>query len=100
MLDINHITNRIVEDTDLTEAHKYAERLQAGAEHWPDKSIWKPEREMVTAIASKLTVDELSYLIAFIRASDELNSHLNYIEWKTTAGRKKGMMNCLSDTHS
>ena len=85
-MDLKYINHRIVCEEALEEARQEVERLQAGPSvAWPDSSVWKPEFEFVCEIAGKLSVDDLAYIIAYVRQCDENRGLLDYIECRLNA---------------
>ena len=85
-MNLKLINHRTVCESELERARQDVECLQAGPSvAWPDSSIWKPEFKFVCEIASKLSVDDLAYIIAYVRQCDEDRRQLDYIERRFNA---------------
>ena len=85
-MDLKHINHRMVCEEELKEARQDIACFQAGpSAGWSDSSVWGPEFEFVCEIASKLSVDDLAYIIAYVRQCDENRRQLDYLERRFNA---------------
>ncbi len=85
-MDLKHINHRMVCEEALEKARQEVERIQAGPSvPWTDSSVWMPEFEFVCEIASKLPVDELAYIIAYLRQLNDERGQLDSIERRLNA---------------